>query len=353
MKISAITVLGGFISAAAAAVIDTAASRASSSMIPIFVSGYTDKGGKGIYSYSFENGNLTGGRLIAESDSPSWILVDHNTIYATNEVSEGYVTTLEKQGENWTVVDKTSSGGSGPVQLALQKQKQTLWAANYNDGTVGALDLKKNKTQAYQPPKSASMGVPDRQESPHAHSVLLVEDDKLVGTCDLGSDTVYMRDTRSREIVHSYTFKNGTGPRHLAATPDHVYVLSELTNQVFVLSKDLKELKQTLDALPSDFTGEDTGGEIVIHRDFLYASLRGYDGIATFRIGADGLLSLVGHDSCGGNHPRHFSTHGDYMIVANMNSNNLVVFKILSNGRIEKLQSIEHPQPTCVQWGRA
>lgn len=321
MKISAIAILGGLISAAAAAVVDTAASRPSSSMIPIFVSGYTDKGGKGIYGYSFENGNLSGGHLLAESDSPSWILVDRDTIYATNEVDDGYVTTLEKQGEDWTVVGKTSSGGSGPVQLALQRDHRTLWVANYNDGSVGALDLKANTTQVYKAPKNASMGVPDRQEAPHAHSVLLVDHDKLVGTCDLGSDTIYLRDTRSREIVHSYTFENGTGPRHLATTSDHIYVLSELTNKVFVLSKDLKELKQTLDALPADFTGEDTGGEIVIHREFLYVSLRGYDGITTFRIGTDGLLSLVGHDSCGGNHPRHFSAHGDYMIVANMVSN--------------------------------
>ncbi|ORZ01443.1 Lactonase, 7-bladed beta-propeller-domain-containing protein [Syncephalastrum racemosum] len=345
-------ILRGLLVAIIFTVVVTCASESFDSIV-IYVSGYTTPkgGGEGIYRYTFDRGRLRNGELIATGlYNPSWIVMQDNaTIHAVSEIAQGRVTTLERRPARWMVKHEASSGGDGPVHLAPQPHSHSLWVANYASGTTAAIDLQNYSTTVYPPPVPATYGVPGRQASAHAH-VMVFLDDNSVATCDLVADQVYIRDITTNTIVHSYTFKNGTGPRHLVATADHIYVDSELTSQVFVLSKDLKELKQSIDCLPPGFDGIDTSGEIALHRGFLYVSLRGYNGIAIFRVGEDGLLTLVGHDPSGGRTPRHFSLHGDHMIVANQDSHNLVVFKVLPSGRIKQLHSVHHPEPTCVQW---
>jgi len=76
---------------------------------------------------------------------------------------------------------------------------------------------------------------------------------------------------------------------------------------------------------------------------FLYASNRGAEenNIAIFSINLmDGTLTLVGHQSTYGEHPRNFAIDpsGHFLLVANQHSNNIVVFRRdLQTGKLTKL----------------
>lgn len=63
---------------------------------------------------------------------------------------------------------------------------------------------------------------------------------------------------------------------------------------------------------------------------FLYGSNRGENTIVTFIVGNDGLLSLAGHTTCGGNWPRNFviDPTGRFILVGNQKSSYISVFRI-------------------------
>ena len=84
--------------------------------------------------------------------------------------------------------------------------------------------------------------------------------------------------------------------------------------------------------LPAGYAGPKSGAEIAIHPGgrFLYASNRGHDSIAVFRLGGDGKLTLIGHVPTEGKTPRNFAIDpsGNFLLAANQNSGSIVVFRI-------------------------
>jgi 6-phosphogluconolactonase len=169
-------------------------------------------------------------------------------------------------------------------------------------------------------------------------------DNKFVLAADLGLDKVfsYRLDPAKGGLAPDPKFAAlapGSGPRHLAFRPDgkFVYVLKEMLSEVVAFRYDagggtLTEL-QTLSALQPGVTGENSGAEIAVHPSgkFLYASIRGYDSIATFRIdAAKGTLTSVHRMSTQGKTPRGFAIDpsGRFLVAGNQNSGTLVVFRI-------------------------
>ena len=62
---------------------------------------------------------------------------------------------------------------------------------------------------------------------------------------------------------------------------------------------------------------------------FLYVSNRGHNSIAIFSVADGGNLESLGHEPVRGEWPRNFtfSPDGNFLLVANQNSGNIVVFK--------------------------
>lgn len=86
----------------------------------------------------------------------------------------------------------------------------------------------------------------------------------------------------------------------------------------------------------------------------MYGSNRGHDSIVVYAVDADsGRLTLVEHVSTEGAHPRHFALTpgGRYLIAANRDTNNLVVFRV--DGATGKLKTTGHSvacsRPVCVK----
>ncbi|GAX24509.1 hypothetical protein FisN_18Lh061 [Fistulifera solaris] len=219
-----------------------------------------------------------------------------------------------------------------------------------------------------------------RQADPHSHALVL---DPFVGCVayvpDLGKDLV-------REFFYDPVWGNielelnvlpsgmctgmPDGPRYLEFHPRYpiCYVINELSSTVAVFEVDrrlLHELKeassrgedmskfkgrsslrliQSIKTLPSAFpTDMNTCGRICVHKSgrFVVVSNRGHQSIAIFRVKTKapntGELSTVGYFHTRGETPRHFQfdASGQYLLVANQDTDSLTVFHFnLSSGEI-------------------
>jgi 6-phosphogluconolactonase len=132
----------------------------------------------------------------------------------------------------------------------------------------------------------------------------------------------------------------GAGPRHLVFRPDgtFVYVLNELaaTITAFRFHNGRLDERQTISMLPAGFEGAGNAAEIAVHAGgkYLYASNRGHDSIAMFRIDSGtGTLTAAGHTPTQGKTPRNFDIDptGAYLLAANQDSGTIVVFRIDPN----------------------
>ena len=207
----------------------------------------------------------------------------------------------------------------------------------------------------------------DRQQQAHAHSVTLSPDNRFAFVCDLGLDRVftYRLDPAAATLTISdppdAVVPPGSGPRHSKFSPDgrFFYVADEMGGTVCVYAYDSSRgaltLQQTIATLPADFTGLSTVAEIRVHPNgkFVYVSNRGHDSIAVFaRDPARGSLIRVEIVPCGGKHPRNFalSPDGDWLLCANRDTDNVVVFRVDSNtGRLKPTgQEAKIGMPVCV-----
>ena len=182
---------------------------------------------------------------------------------------------------------------------------------------------------------------------------------------DLGTDEyiVYRFDPRQGTIARhsSSKVKPGQGPRHFTFAPDYQfgYGLNEMGSTVSVFQWDeaagnLKEI-QNLTTLPEGFSGTNNCAEVQIHPSgkFLYASNRGHDSLAIFRVSA-GKLAPVGHVSTGGKTPRNFRMDptGKWLLAANQDTGNVVVFQLdTATGKLSPTgDEVKVPFPVCIKF---
>ena len=190
----------------------------------------------------------------------------------------------------------------------------------------------------------------NRQCGPHAHSVHFHKE--WVFVPDLGENGIFQYRWRPDKgqllefeaVLHLH---EGAGPRHCVFDREKraCFVSNELDSTITVLRIDEDEpdevrcrLKaiQTIDTAASRQTEQDVNrknyvAEIGMSADgrFVYVSNRGLDTLAIFEAAEDGKLTPVDYVSTFGKTPRHFaiSPDGGWLIGANQDSNNLVVFR--------------------------
>jgi 6-phosphogluconolactonase len=329
----------------------------------MYVGTYTKAPSKGIYAYRFQSATgevtpLGAAGLAAETENPSFLAVHPNQrfLYAVNEVSRyegkdaGSVSAfaIDRATGTLTLLNRVSSRGGGACHLSLDRSGKWLFVANYGGGSVAAFPVHDDGTlgeaSAFFQHEGKSVNAA-RQSGPHAHETVVSPDDRFVLAADLGLDKVftYRLDPAKGGLAPGEppfaTIAPGSGPRHLAFRPDgkFVYVLKEMLSAVVVFRYDagggtLAEL-QTLSTLPEGFSGDNSGAELATHPSgkFLYASNRGDDSIAIFRVDATkGTLTSAGRVSTQGKTPRGFAIDpsGRFLVAGNQNSGTVVVFRI-------------------------
>ncbi len=205
-----------------------------------------------------------------------------------------------------------------------------------------------------------------RQEAPHVHFVSAHDAGKFYAV-DLGTDMVksyrFTHDWIREQPDECIQINSGSGPRHMVTSPsgNYVFVFSELDAKIHSFRKGGQKIGplESILTLPPDFEGVPSGAAIRMHPGgrFIYVSNRGYDGITIFRFDEDHeKMSLIGFVPSGGKTPRdmNIDPDGNWLICANQDSDNLVVFSIdQKSGNLSQANvNNEVKTPSCVLFGK-
>lgn len=307
-------------------------------------------------------------RYIGESNAsmnPSWLTLSPNEeyLYAVSEVDNfpnpvydysGAVSSFfVEKDRSLTLIDTVASGGASPAHAISDNEGLYLYVSNYCSGTIGVIPTL--NTGLLDMP----VQVIDHNDGPvsdcsaaHVHEVVLGDMESLE-VMDLGNNKVYHYATKEKQIISPpiQTVAVKSGPRHMVIHPfaPWCFVVNELDNTVSTLpyeqnSGALGNVTFSVSSLrPGENEKDMAAGEIQISKDgkVLYVSNRdnsepnlNRSSIAVFKINVtEGDLEPVQFVYTMGDHPRHFDLffNDSLLVVANMNSDNIVSFEVNSS----------------------
>eukprot|EP00934_Nitzschia_sp_Nitz4_P004958 Nitzschia sp. Nitz4//scaffold46_size129759//74534//76257//NITZ4_003509-RA/size129759-augustus-gene-0.10-mRNA-1//1//CDS//3329552619//4948//frame0 len=294
-----------------------------------------------------------------------------STCYLTIDRAEKNLLAVNYWNSTLVVIplDEHTGAFRGPVQSVYDpKEGKEMVACTKNSG--GA-----NHSQ------NDASTIAMRQKDPHSHALVL---DPYVGCVayvpDLGKDVIreFLYDAAEGQIrMQMNVLPSGPragipdGPRYFEFHPLYnvAYVVNELSSMVSVFEVDQELLKeiyttsrngddmtrflgrstlrlvQSISTIPSAFPNSmNTCGRICVHKSgrFVIVSNRGHQSITVYKVKTKGHkfgeLQTVGHFHTRGETPRHFQfdNSGQYLLVANQDSDSIAVFNFnLSNGEIK------------------
>jgi 6-phosphogluconolactonase len=345
----------------------------------LLVGTYTATTSKGIYVYSFDTSNANTSLLsVAATSNPSFLTVSSNKkyVYAVGENVDstitpvgGSVTAFSFNNGMLTKINAQPSGGKNPCYVTINKTGKNIFVGNYSSGSLASLtinvDGSLNASNQIITHSGNSINK-KRQEAPHVHATVLSPNNKFLYVPDLGIDKVvcYAINKKTGVLTNTSAAESlpGSGPRHFTFAPNDkfAYLMEELTGTVVCYKVNGTNLKfvQRISSHPSDFKGTIGSADIHVSPDnkFLYCSNRGdANSIAIFAVDKNtGTLTNVGFHSTLGKSPRNFNfdPSGNFLLVANQNSDEIVIFKIdKATGLLNDTgKKITVPKPVCLQW---
>ncbi|HHW80043.1 MAG TPA: lactonase family protein [Acholeplasmataceae bacterium] len=217
-----------------------------------------------------------------------------------------------------------SLGNDTSCHLSYDEKNKLFYSSHYHSGNLYVLS--ENNDNSFE--------VLDKYqytENSHIHFAMYIPTLDLLGVCDLGDNKLHLYEVINEKLVlkTSFTFEKGTGPRHFSYHKNLplIYVICEHSGEIITLQyKDetLSNIQQV--DLPK---GASSAIRISKESTHLYAADRISNTISTFEIIEDGLLIKSQTISTQGDHPRDFNLSFDerFLVVANMNSNNLTLYE--------------------------
>ncbi len=342
---------------------------------------YTLRGARGIALAAFDAvaGEIGPFAFAAELPNPTFQALHPNgrVLYSVSEVRDAagrrggaiHAFAVNCATGALTFLNSRPSEGAGPCHVSVDGAGRYVMAANYASGSavVFPIEAEGRIGPASGVAQHAGSGPnPDRQKGPHAHSITPDPKGRLALVADLGLDRVmlYRLDDPPGGLTPadppSVAVPPGHGPRHVAFHPalPWVYVVNEMGNSVTAFSiqgpGELLRAEQTLSTLPPGFAEDNTGADIHVHPNgrFLYASNRGHDSLALFRIGPDGRLTPGGWYPTQGRCPRNFALDpaGRWLLAAHQESDSIVLFRVdPATGALSPSgRAVEISMPVCL-----
>lgn len=369
------------------------AGMAAAQTYPLWIGSYTAGPSEGIYVHSFDSqhGTISSEPLqVVKTENPSWLAFspDRKYLFAVNENGLGQrdiigrVTSFRVDPVKGTLekINEVKSLSTEPAHLSVSHDGTHLFVSNYSveadpGGTLVVIPVDgEGRLQPVSQVKThrASQVHPERQQSPHVHSAVESPDGRYVFAQDLGADKIYIyRYDPAAHPEHPLSASQeqpfvqlpaGSGPRHLVFSPSgrQAYVTLEMQGTIAVFDHvDGKlTLRRTVPLAAEDFKGQNKAAALHVSPDgrFLYATNRGTaNQLVVFRIDPDnGDLGLVSRHSVEGEEPREFTfdPSGRFILVANQNSNAIVVMeRDPATGKAGKItQTLPFPSPSDVKF---
>ncbi|VVT46771.1 Putative hemagglutinin-related protein [Kosakonia radicincitans] len=327
--------------------------------------------GEGVYRFTVDpqSGALGNKTLVSTLPNAAQLTVsqDGKTLYVASEVEKGVVQAL-RIDDNGALqeLNQVSSGGAGPVYLALTPDGRYLLVANYVSGSIAVLPVKadgslgeavdshqdQGEPGAAKPAAAVegSFAISDHNGS-HAHMIAADPQGKFVFSTDLGLDRIYQYrlEAQSGKLTpNEPPFINasskGAGPRHFVFTPkgDGLWLINEEASTLTYYTLDsatgtLKEGKTT-SALPATYKGTSFAAGLVLSRDGkqLYVANRLHNSVAHFSVQPDGTLAHQDDIWTRGDYPRSLTLdkQGRWLYVMNQRSDNITRFRVAKDGKL-------------------
>lgn len=319
---------------------------------------YTDKSpSQGIYiaTLDADTGKIGPLELVAPAMNPTFLALapDEKFLYAIDSTNGGSVASYRVGNDGRLIRLNDLPSGSGGCHVSVDATGRNVFIANYGGGSIASFSTQTNGALDKRTaliPFTGSGPNPERQTKPYAHSTYIDASNRHLYACDLGTDHIWCFDLDAPSGVltpanpSSAQVPPGSGPRHLAFSPDEsfAYVNGEMGLNVTAFTHDRKTgvltAKGTVSTLPPDVdTNGMTTAEIFCHPTgkWLYVSNRdvaghGRDSIAVFAIGLNGELTLIQNVPAGVKVPRGFNIDpsGRWLIAGGQADNQITVFKI-------------------------
>ncbi len=287
--------------------------------------------------------------------NPAFVTRRGKYIYVCCEsIFDGSILTIDI--ETREVLKIVSSGGKSSCYLQVDPYDKNIININYWDSTITVHPIVDNilqeATQIIKPNIENKIykiedHLENRQKTSHHHSCAFYKGDLYVP--DLGTDRIdiYYYSNGCLKFKSFIQLPKQSGPRYILFINDYLYVINELASSVSVLEMcTIPKIIQHIKTVPDDLNVKNTCGTIKHKDGYIYASNRGHDSIAIYKILDNHTLELKNIESTYGKTPRHFevSNDGKKLYVANQDTNEVVIFKILvDNLKILETISCESP----------
>lgn len=348
----------------------------------IYAGTFEGEASEGLYVFEFDRvtGELIPIQTVTDRKGPNFQAIHPNKqfLYSVgddpfNDTEPfGTLTAYQISQANGTLerINEQSVLGRNTAHVSVDPLGEFVYVSNYTEGNIVMYKILENGgvSEATDSKQHEGSSINEnRQNGPHVHQAVPSRDGRFLYVSDLGIDKIMIYEIdRENEIlkpapVPFFESVPGSGPRHLAVHPNGKFAYSneELGVTVTALAVDeetggLTSI-QRVSMLPPGVERDNSmsGADIHISPDgqFLYASVRGENLLVVYGINSEtGELSLVGHESTIGEHPRNFMVDekGEFVIVANRDNDHLVVFRRdMETGELE-FTGIETEVPIAV-----
>ncbi len=347
----------------------------------MYVGTGTSGASHGIYAYRFHPGTGVADflGLEAATPNPTFLVVARNwrTLYGVNEGggihdAEGNKVSafrIDAHNGQLKLLNRVSSAGIGPCDLALAHKARFLLVSNCGSGSVALLPILPDGSLAQAASVVQHHGSSinlQRQLGPHAHGLAVSLDDRYAFVADLGIDRIFVHPID----LHTLSFSAGSestgvtpggGVRHLAfnANGRFLYSIDELDSTLteFRYATGRLDKISTQLALPNGAQLQLGGSEIAFDSSgrFLYVSIRGNQNkIGVYSIDPhSGLPRPLQFISSEGKTPRNFALDlsDRWLAVANQNSHSIVWLKRdVTSGRLQSFHKHDNQvdSPMCI-----
>ena len=341
----------------------------SDSAYELIVGSYTREGNPGIEVYSVRppDHDRTPVQTIAIPNSSFLAMTaDRTHLYSVGEEGGGKstVSALRRDEKGMlTVLNTVPAGGDGSCHIVYREASATVYVANYGSGSLSVFNTQDGRLLpvAQQIRYKGSGPVKSRQETPHAHQVVLSPDGNSLYVVDLGSDRIHRHrifaDGLVEETPQDIVVTPGAGPRHMVfnAKGDRAYLMSELSGVVDVFSVDAGDFKK-IQSIPSDTSRAALKGSGDIHLSpngkwLLTTNRVSTNEVAVFLIKPEGTLSRVWNQPVA-KRPRYFSftPDGGYVYVGSQDEHRIQVFAFddATGAMTDTRRDISVKQPVCL-----
>ena len=221
-------------------------------------------------------------------------------------------------GNKLTFIDEISVPYLSLTHLLYNKKEKILFGCSYKDGMY----LKCSLNKGY----FSNLITKENKKPSLCHCVILAPVTDEVCIIDIKNDkiNIYSNDL---DYKRSISMPKGVGPRHGIYHEGKLYVITEYSNEIYVI--DYASGKTLSSASTLTYNVKSYGATLFILNNKLYASNRGEESIAVFDIVGDKVV--LNHSfPCYGAHPRHMVLTSDnkYIISCNKDSNTVAIIDI-------------------------